>query len=140
MADTGDPLFAQIRRHFDAVLSSDESAREAAEWSHEQLDHQTWTDEVAFQGLMRLADLVGVNWNYVSESADAHGYLFRSYWDWMEVVRWYEDDPAAWKANYFRGLVTSFTDRFGTDRAATAVAALVESGEITSEEAARWSA
>ena len=138
MSETSDPLLAEVRWRFESLLSGGESAPDAVSWSQGQLDHETWRDEVTFQGLMRLADLVAVTWIYADDDPGAHEQLFRSYWDWMEVVRWYEDDPAGWKANYFRGLVTAFGEQFGTERARKAAKSLVASGDLDEEEVARW--
>lgn len=138
MSDSADPLLPFVRQHFDAVLSGDESALEAVAWSHDQIERDTWRDEIAFQGLMRLADLVAVDWAYASESGDGYHDLFRSYWDWMELVRWYEDDPTAWNVNYYRRQIASFEDAFGTERARKAALSLVRAGELTEDEVAGW--
>lgn len=120
------------------MLGGRESARDAVKWAQEQLDHDSWGNEVTFQGLMLLTDVGAAEWVYADESADARDRLFRSYWDWMEVVRWYEDDPIAWNANYHRRQIASFEGEFGTERAKKAALSLVEAGEVTVDEVDRW--
>ena len=64
MSDIADPLLPRVRCHFEQLLGSHESAREAVSWAQEQLDHDSWRNEVTFQGLMLLADLVAAEWLY----------------------------------------------------------------------------
>ena len=87
---------------------------------------------------MLLADLVAAEWVYSDENEDARNRLFRSYWDWMEVVRWYEDDPIAWNANYYRRQIASFEDGFGTERAKHVALSLAKAGDLTDDEVDRW--
>lgn len=87
---------------------------------------------------MLLADLYAAEWVNTNESEDARDRLFRTYWDWMEVVRWYEDDPIAWNANYYRQRVASFEDKFGTERAKKVALSLVKTNELTADEVDRW--
>ena len=138
MSDIADPLLPRVRCHFEQLLGSHESAREAVSWAQEQLDHDSWRNEVTFQGLMLLADLVAAEWVYSDENEDARNRLFRSYWDWMEVVRWYEDDPIAWNANYYRRQIASFEDGFGTERAKHVALSLAKAGDLTDDEVDRW--
>ncbi|WP_162819179.1 hypothetical protein [Leifsonia aquatica] len=77
MSDASDPLLPQVRAHFEALLSNEESTAQALDWSHDQLDQGTWRDEVTYLGLMRLADLVHATWNYVIEQCSPARHVFQ---------------------------------------------------------------
>jgi hypothetical protein len=56
---------------------------------------------------MSLIDLHQVDWERPDDATCA--IQFRNYWNWMEVVAQYDDNPAQWNRcwalNYIRGLV-----------------------------------
>ena len=77
-----DPIRDELRIQWAALLRGETTPRSAALWAEEQLDVESWADEVTHQGLQLLHD------QREADPADGatRSRLFRQYWDWMEVV------------------------------------------------------
>jgi hypothetical protein len=117
-----DPIRDELRRKWAALLRGDTTPRSVALWAQEQLDVESWVDEVTHQGLQLLHDQRDTD---LADGA-ARSLLFRQYWDWMEVVHWFADDPAAWNRNY----ALSFVYRLPRSMRSRAAAGFVDSGML----------
>lgn len=117
-----DPIRDELRSKWAALLRGETTPRSAALWAQEQLDVESWADEVTHQGLQLLHDQRDV------EPADgaARSLLFRQYWDWMEVVHWFGDNPAAWNRNY----ALTFVYRLPQSMRSRAAAVFVDNGML----------
>jgi hypothetical protein len=118
-----DPVRGELRGRWAALLAGEITPARAASWAQYQLIQESWTDEVTHQGLQLLND------HRTAEPGDleARASQFRSYWDWMEVVQWFEDDPIAWNRNY----ALNFVSRLPASMRPRTVASFIKSGMLS---------
>lgn len=88
---------AELRRHWELFIDGDESAAATAAWAGDQLGDYG-DDEIIHQGLQSLND-------HSRRGLHATHATWVSYQNWIEVVRWYDDDPEAWNFNYWRNFL-----------------------------------
>ncbi|MDQ1083765.1 MULTISPECIES: hypothetical protein [Microbacterium] len=89
-----DPVREQVRSLWQALARGEASRQDAVAWAHLQLSDQAWTDEVTHDGLQHLGDYVHESWTHADAAVGAR--VLAHYERWIEEVRAFERDPAAW--------------------------------------------
>jgi hypothetical protein len=120
----------EVRSRWQAVIDGELAARDAAEWADEWV--AKYDEEVTFRGLMCLIDLCQVEWQHPDERARAT--QFRRYWDWMEMLAQYDENPRAWNRAYAIGAIRGLNGHLRSERVAAAAASYVQDGFIAADE------
>jgi hypothetical protein len=107
-----EPLRNEVRVRWQAVIDGELAAHDAAAWAEEWVAR--YDEEVTFQGLMCLIDLYQVGWEHPDEAA--REIQFRRYWNWMEVVSQYDDNPAQWNRAYAINFIRAVGGHVRPDR------------------------
>ncbi|SDQ34482.1 hypothetical protein SAMN02800687_1508 [Curtobacterium sp. UNCCL20] len=93
-----------LRGWWQALIDGTIERERAVDWAQQRLSTDSWVDEVTHQGLQILNDYGQQRWT-IASGLD-HDRVFLEYWDWMETVQQFEDDPAAWNRAYARRFVS----------------------------------
>jgi hypothetical protein len=121
-----------VRTWWEETLAGTRTRAETSRWAQQQIDAGWWDEELVLQGLLQLQalDIAGD----AGAAADSDNALQESLDAWLSRLDRYDENPAAWRTDYFTTMLRSFANRHGIEAAERFSAKMVGAGLLSTSE------